>query len=309
MTAPTITAETSPPSRLPAYLALGVGIMTLGISAILVRWANAPGATTSFYRMAIATLALAIPFYRRVRTNGPLPRREIPFAVLGGLLFAGDLAFWTTGVMISGATNPTLLANTAPLWVGLGAWLFFRERQKRLFWVGLLVAMAGAVTILGKEALEGLSLGVGSLFGLLSGLFYGSYFLATQRGRQRLDSLTYFWIAALSSTIFLALLTIALRQPFTGFPPATYLNFLAMGLFVQAAGYLAINYALGHLPATLVSAILLGQPVITALLAWPLLGETITPLEALGGLAVLAGVFTVHTSQQRHPSPPPPPRS
>jgi drug/metabolite transporter (DMT)-like permease len=251
--------------------------------------------------MAIAAAAMALPFYRRARANGPLPRREIAFAILGGLLFSGDLAFWTTGVMISGATNPTLLANTAPLWVGLGAWLFFRERQKRLFWIGLLVATAGAATILGKEALEGLSLGIGTLFGLLAGIFYGSYFLATQRGRQRLDSLSYFWISALSSTLFLALLTIVLRQPFTGYSGRTYLNFLAMGLFVQVAGYLAINYALGHLPATLVAPILLGQPVVTALLAWPLLGEAITPLEALGGLAVLAGVFAVHTSQQRRP--------
>jgi drug/metabolite transporter (DMT)-like permease len=306
MSASTLPAETSQPSRLPAYLALGIGIITLGISAILVRWANAPGAVTSFYRMAIAVVALALPFYQRVRTNDPLPRREVAFALLGGLLFAGDLALWTTGVMISGATNPTLLANTAPLWVGLGAWLFFRERQKRLFWVGLLVAMAGAVTILGKEALEGLSLGLGTLFGLLAGVFYGSYFLATQRGRQRLDSLNYFWISALSSTLFLLLLTLVLRQPLTGYANTTYLNFLAMGLFVQGGGYLAINYALGHLPATLVAPILLGQPVVTAILAWPLLGEAISPLEALGGLAVLAGVFAVHTSQQKRP---PSPRS
>lgn len=299
MSTTSIAAEQARPSLLPAYLALGVGIITLGISAILVRWANAPGAVTSFYRMGIAVVALALPFFRRLQTNGPLPRREVAFAALGGLLFAGDLAFWTTGVMISGATNPTLLANTAPLWVGLGAWLFFRERQKRLFWAGLLLAMAGAVIVLGKDALEGLSLGVGTLFGLLAGLFYGSYFLATQLGRQRLDSLSYFWISALSSTLVLAGLTLLLRQPLTGYPAKTYWLFLAMGLFVQGAGYLAISYALGHLPATLVAPILLAQPLMTAVLAWPLLGEAITPVEALGGVAVLAGVLAVQYSQQR----------
>jgi len=35
--------------------------------------------------------------------------------VLGGLFFMADLALWATGVVMSGATNPTLLANTAPL--------------------------------------------------------------------------------------------------------------------------------------------------------------------------------------------------
>ena len=109
------------PSRFPAYLALGVGILSLGFSAIFVRWANAPGIVTSFYRMTIAAALLAWPFYRRVKANKvSLSRQGLRFAVLGGLFFAADLALWSTGVVMSGATNPTLLANTAPLWVGLG---------------------------------------------------------------------------------------------------------------------------------------------------------------------------------------------
>ncbi|MER3459395.1 MAG: hypothetical protein C4309_12865 [Chloroflexota bacterium] len=67
-----------------SYLALGVGALGLGVSAIFVRWANAPGAVTSFYRMAIATALLAWPFYRRVKARGGLPRRGLWFALLGG---------------------------------------------------------------------------------------------------------------------------------------------------------------------------------------------------------------------------------
>ena len=284
-------------SILRSYAALAVGVVCLGFSAIFVRWADAPGAVTSFYRMAIAVVAMAWPFYRRAQTRRGLPGRAIGLAVLGGLFFAADLALWSTGVMISGATNPTLLANTAPLWVGLGALAFFREKLGLRFWAGLLLAMSGAVVILGLDSLQAVSLGTGTLLGLLAGMFYGGYILITQRGRESLDSLTYFWPAAASSAISLLLVSFALRQPLTGYPASTYLNFLALGLITQVLGYLVINYALGFLPASIVSPTLLGQPVVTAILAGPLLGEALSVWQIAGGAAVLIGVYLVHRSR------------
>ena len=286
------------PSRLPSYRALGIGSLSLGFSAIFVRWADAPGSVTAFYRVAIAVLLLAWPFYRQVKTRGSLPCQGLRLAVLGGLFFAADLTLWATGVVMSGATNPTLLANTAPLWVGLGALILFRERLAVMFWVGLLLAMAGAAVILGLDSLRAASFGLGTLLGLFAGVFYGGYFLITQRGRETLDSLTYFWPAAASSTLVLLVLNLVLGQPLTGYSVPTYLNFVALGLIPQVLGYLSINYALGHLPASVVAPTMLGQPVLTAILAGPLLGEALSVWQALGGTAVLAGVYVVHRSRQ-----------
>ncbi|MDR5695487.1 MAG: DMT family transporter [Armatimonadota bacterium] len=285
-------------SLLPAYLALAVAILCLGFSAIFVRLARAPGIVTSFYRMAVAVILMAGPFYRRFRRNGGLPRSGLQLAIIGGLFFAGDLALWATGVVMAGATNPTLLANTAPLWVGLGAMVFFREKLNATFWSGLLLALGGATLVLGLDTLRAATFGLGSLLGLLAAFFYGAYFLITQRGRETLDSLTYFWPSAVSASFALLVLSLVLRQPLVGYRTFTYLNFLAIGVVSQVLGYLAINYAIGHLPASLVSPTMLGQPVITALLAVPLLGEALTPGQILGGLAVLIGVSIVHRSRQ-----------
>ena len=89
--------------RVLAYLALGVGVISLGLAAIFVRWADAPGTVTSFYRLAIAVTLLSPVFYRRVRTHGKLPWSGVRIALLGGLFFAGDLGFWASGVVLSGA--------------------------------------------------------------------------------------------------------------------------------------------------------------------------------------------------------------
>jgi drug/metabolite transporter (DMT)-like permease len=289
----------SPRSHLLPYVALGVGVISLGLAAIFVRWANAPGPVTSFYRLAIAVSLLTWPFYRRVKTGGRLPRRGLQIALLGGLFFAGNLAFWASGVVLSGATNPTLLLNTAPLWVGLGALILFREHLSTTFWKGLVLALLGALVVLGFDSLRAFSFGMGTLLGLLAGIFQAGYFLVTQRGRQILDSLTYFWLAAVSSTFGLLVVSLALRQPLTGYSTLTYLNFLALGLITQIFGHFSINYALGYLPASIVSPTLLGQPVVTAILAGPLLGERLSAWQVFGGVFVLAGVFTVHRSQHR----------
>jgi len=222
------TSPTQPPWR--AYLALAIGALTLGFSAIFVRLADAPGAVSAFYRMSIATLMMTWPFLRAVKTKGRISSKGARLAVWAGFFFAADLAAWMTGVVLSGATNPTLLANTAPLWVGLGAMLVFREKLNLTFWTGLTLAFGGAILILGLDLARAANLGLGSLYGLSAGVFYGIYLLFIQRTRENLDSLSSFWIAGFTSTIILLALTIIFDQPLTGYSPFTYLNFLGMGL-------------------------------------------------------------------------------
>ena len=73
----------------------------------------------------------------------------------------------------------------------------------------------------------------------------------------------------------------------------------ALGIFSQVLGWLAINHALGILPASLVAPTMLGQPIATVILAAPLLGETLSSSQMFGGFALLAGVYIVHRNRQQ----------
>jgi drug/metabolite transporter (DMT)-like permease len=89
------------------------------------------------------------------------------------------------------------------------------------------------------------------------------------------------------------------HEPLFGFPLHSYLALLALGIISQVVGWLAINYALGHLPAAIVSATLLAQPVLTAIFAVMFLGEALAPLQLLGGLVALAGIYLVNRGYVR----------
>ncbi len=290
----------SPKHPLFPYLALGVGILSLGFSAIFVRWADAPGPVMAFYRIGLATLVLAPAFYRRFRSTGATFRRYIlVFPLLGGLATALDHATWNTAVLYTSAANATLLGNTAPLWVALAAWYLLRERLKRPFWIGLAFTLGGAAIVLGRDFFHDPTFGWGDLLALLAGIFYAAYFLVTQRGRQHMDTLSYIWLVNLSSTLILLGVSLLLRMPLSGYPLQSYLAFLGAALVSQVGGYLSIGYALGHLPASVVSPTMIGQPVVTAILAIPLLGETLHWSQWLGGLSVLVGIYLVHRSRVR----------
>lgn len=288
----------TPQPQWKAYAALVVGILIIGTSAIFTRLADAPGSVVSLYRMGIVTLALALPFAFSRRNKPTLPRRGLLLSALAGVFLALDLAAWSSGISYGGATIPTLLGNAAPLWVGLGAWFLFRENLKVSFWLGLGLAMAGALVVLGLDWGEDVTFNRGGMLGLLGSVFYGGYMLVAQRGRDHLDTLSFFWVTAAVSSMVLFVLCVLIRAPLIGYTDSTYIYLLVLGLFVQGGGWMALTFAQGHLPASMVSPSLLTQPLITAIIAGPLLGEWLSPGEWLGALAVLAGVVIVHRSRQ-----------
>jgi drug/metabolite transporter (DMT)-like permease len=280
------------------YLGLLFGILSISFSALFIRWAHAPGVISSFYRMGIGAVIMVLPFtYQVQRRPASLSPRGVLWGVVGGFFFSLDMFFWTTGIVMSGATIPTLMANTAPLWVGLGSWLVFREKQKSRFWAGLAIAMLGASFVFGQDLLRSSEYGLGALFGIFSAFFYGGYHLASQQGRAYLNTLSYFWISTLVATTCLLIYSLALRQPLLGYDHMTWLLFIVMGIVVQVLGWMSINYAQGHIPAAIVSPTMLAQPLITAILAGLFLNETFTPWHLFGGAMVILGVYLVHRSR------------
>ena len=289
--------------NLRAYLSLFGGLSFMCFAAIFIKSAHAPGIVTAFYRMAIGAAILTIPFvYSLSKLKHSLPWKGILFAVLGGLCFATDMAFWSTGVVMSNATIPTLTANLAPLWVGFGSMIVYRQRHKPGFWIGLLVAIAGMVLLIHRDLDNNTKIGAGALMGTVAGLFYGIFYLFSQTGRKLLNTLQFLYISTLSSAIILFILMLIFGYEFTGYDRYTYLIFIGIGIGVQVCGWFLINYSQGYLPASTVAPTLLGQPVLTAFLAIWLLNEKLTIWHITGGLIVVAGIYLVHYSRNKRKS-------
>jgi drug/metabolite transporter (DMT)-like permease len=281
-----------------AYLALAAGITALLAAPFFVRFAQAPGAVTAFYRMTIAT-AVLMPFFLRSKPAPPTANRrgDLIFPLLAGASLAIEQILWTTGLQMTLVANAALLTNISPLWVALGAWLIFREKLSRGFWLGLALVMVGTAGVVGGSFLLRARLGYGDTLCLLASFFYAGYYLVTQRGRQHMGTLRYIWLVDLSAAVTLFIYVIAVRMPLAGFGWQTYLIFFALALTTQIVGYLAIGYAMGHLPAAVVSPTLIIQVVLVTILAVPIFGEKLTTIQWLSGVVVLGGIALVNRSR------------
>jgi len=293
--------EAPVPTTRRAYGLLALGIVCIGFSAILTKWAGVPGPVAALYRVGIATLVLA-PFagrgLRQTLRGGPaLPA----LILLAGIWFAGDLAVWNTSLGLTSAANATLLGNTSTIWVSLWSLLFLHERLRPLFWAGTALALVGAAAIVGADLSSVGTLGSGDLLALGSSLFYAAYLLTTRRVRRTTGTLQFMWLSSLGATAVLLIYGLAQGLPLGGFSAATYGNLLALGLISHVVGWLSINYALGHLRASVTSVSLLGQPVITALASVPLLGEALSAAQIAGGALVLVGIGFANRSQAATP--------
>ncbi len=289
-----------PTNRFLPYAALAAGITALSLSAMFVRWADAPGAITGFYRLSFATVLMTPIFIRQQQRHERIDRKFLLFPLLGGVFTACDFAFWNTSVHYTTAANATLLGNTSPLWVALFAFFVLREKLRKSFWFGLILALLGAVFVVGSDFLRHPTLGLGDLMASAAAVFYAGYQLITQRGRKHIDPLRYTWLVGASATVAMLIINLVWGNSFTGYAAQTWLVFLATAVVSQMIGYLSISYALGHLPASVVAPTLIGQPILTAILAIPLLGEIPAPIQWAGGAVALAGIYIVNQSHVKN---------
>lgn len=285
------------------YGALLAGMLCISFTAIFTKWAAAPGPISAAYRMAIAAVALTIPFLRQ-RRRGASIRTGWPWAVLAGFWFALNLGFLNTALLMTSAATATLLDNTAPIWVGIGATVLFRERLRSRYWVGMSLALAGAAVVTGFSPANGFALNHGDLIAFVGAAFYAGYLLTTQRARRELNSLSFLWLAALSAAVILFSASLALHLPLAGYSTRSYAALLAVGIFSQAGGWLLISYALGYLPASTAVIVLLCQPVVTSILSIPLLGEALATQQIVGGALALTGIYLCLKRAGRAPTSP-----
>jgi drug/metabolite transporter (DMT)-like permease len=284
-----------------AYGALLLAISGIAWSAIFIRWSAVPGPSSAFYRVFIAALVL-VPWRllrppRRGSARPTLPGvRPFLLALAAGLFFGLDLACYNTAVMRTAATTATLLGNNAPIFVGLGTWFVLRRPPPRRFWLGLSLAVVGAAIVMVATASQATA-GHGGLTGpflsIAAAAFFAAYLLVIERVREEMDTLTLSMIAIVGSVLTCLVVCLIVGAPLSGFPLRTWAALTGLGLISQLGAYLALTYALGHLPATVTSVGLLAQVPLTAILAVPLLGEVLgTPFVA-GAVLVLLGIYIV----------------
>jgi len=272
-------------------LALAFGILCISIFPILVKLKLTPGLISAFYRMAIA-ISLLLP-YVLITKKFKLPSTNILLlAILCGVLFASDVAVWNIAIQDSSATQASLLTNLSPLWVGIISFAFLKTKPATNFWIGTSVALFGMAMLVGFQFFIELNFDRAFILAVFSGILYSIYLLVSKKVLSQTDVLSFMTISLLASAVYLAVVCVGMNEPFSGFSDMGWLVLLIQAVVCQLMAWLSISYATQHMRPTRISLSLLGQAVLTAVLAWLFLDEKITLNMIFGGIILLLGIRT-----------------
>ncbi len=275
-----------------------LGAAAIGTSALFVKVSETGPIATAFWRVF-----LALPFLWTWSVLEQRERHGASFAterrllIAAGLFFAGDLAVWHWSIVLTSVANSTLLANLAPIFVALAAWLLFGQQLHRKFLFGLAIALTGMAMLIGGDfQLQGTEL-IGDALGVVTAMFYAGYQLTVTKLRARVATSTIMAWSGLITALVLLPVALASGERLLPVSDTGWIKLVGLALISQVAGQSLITYAMAHLPATFSSVGLLFQPVMATLFAWLLLGEAVSALQLAGGFTVLVGIRLVHQAE------------
>ena len=285
---------------------LMVGLVAVSHAIIFARLADAHPIAVAAGRTAVAA-AVLLPLAIAVRPAewGAAALRRAAPAVLAGVFLAVHFASWIASVSLTSIPHSAVLVCLTPVWIAL--WRFARTRRRPAGGVlfALSVTLAGSVVI----ALDAGGTGqppslTGDLLAVLGGIAMAGYLLVGQRAQADRSLIGYVALCYAVAALVLIVACLVLAVPMRGLPAATYGWILALGLIPQLIGHSIFNWGLRRFSPGFIALFLLGEPVLSAILAVVYFAEAPGPAAALGAVVVVTGLALAIVAERRTPTAP-----
>jgi drug/metabolite transporter (DMT)-like permease len=283
---------------------IAVAVAAVSTSAPLIREARAPALAVAFWRNAFAVAVLGpVCAARRRAEIARLAPGQAGGALLAGVFLTAHFATWVPSLSFTTVASSVALVATQPVWAALLARARGHEVPAQA-WLGIVVAVGGAVLLTGVDlALSGRAL-VGDLLALAGGALAAAYVTVGGEVRQSVSTTVYTAICYSTAAALLGLLCLGGGQALAGFDGRTWLCLLGLTAGPQFLGHSVVNRVLRTTSATIVSVAILFEIVGSTLLAWLAFGET-PPAGAYPAAVLIAAGIVLVVLAGRLPDVPP----
>ena len=270
---------------------LMLGVLGISISAILVRWSQAPSVVTAAYRLGWTVLlllpAVLTKFRRELLRVRP---RDLWLCALSGLCLALHFLTWFESLKWTGVAISTVLVSTEVIFTALGFALFLKGKIPPMGVAAILLAFGGSAVLALAGDGEGSQL-YGNLLALAAAVFVAMYTLIGRVQRGYLSTTVYTFLTYLACFLALVLMALCSGTPLVGYPPREWLIGLGLAVLCTLMGHSLFSWCLKYLSPAYVSAVKLCEPVFSGALAVPLFGEIPGPMRLLGAAVILGSVL------------------
>lgn len=216
--------------------------------------------------------------------------------ILAGLLFGAEFCLVFVGLEYTTVARNSLLVNTMPFWVLIGAHFWLGERMTLQKWAGLMLAFCGVIVIFSDRlGSNGQSTLFGDLLSLAAGLFWALTTLTIKRSKLRTASAEKVLLYQLVVSAIMAIPLVSLAGPaLRDVTPLATGALLFQAVYVVTITYLVWFWLMRRYPAAGLSSFAFLSPAFSVICGWLILGEPLTWRIFLALALIAVGLSVVN---------------
>lgn len=281
--------------KVRVFLLLTLGLVAISFSPILVRFTpETPPFVLASYRTVFSVLFL-LPYwlFKRKRVALPENQKEKLLIALAGICLGVHFICWIASLYYTSVASASVLVAIHPVILILVEYLWFKRRFVATTWTGVFLAFAGSIAlgISDSHTVQEFSDPLfGNMLAVTAAVIFAVYLLIGQQVRQKRE-----WIDYVFPVYSFAAITCVILTVFAG---NSLFNISLVGLSVgaglafgpQIMGHGAMNYAVKYISPTLLSTLVLTEPLFASVLAFFLFDE-LPPLASIIAMStILCGI-------------------
>lgn len=271
-----------------------IGILGISMSAILVRYSDAPSAVTAAWRLSWTVLLQTPVVFGKTHFRRELlsvDKKTALLSAVSGIFLALHFFFWFESLRHTTVASSTIIVCTEVIWVSLGFCLFLKGKLSRKAVAAIAVAFFGSMLIALADSSMGGSHLYGDFLSLLAAVTVAVYMLIGRVVRAEASTTVYTYLVYTACAAVLILMCLVQGQSMVAYGGGTILIGLLLALFSTILGHSIFSWCLKYFSPSFVSASKLCEPVVSGTMAAVLFGEIPGALQLAGSVLILGSVF------------------
>lgn len=193
-------------------------------------------------------------------------------------------------LVYTSVASSMVILSLQPMLVMIGSYLLFKEKFNRFTVFCLIAALFGSLLIAWGDIGVSTNALIGDSFSLLGTFFVSAYLLSGQKVSDKIDTNVYSTLVFFIGGIVMLIYNLFNNISLLTYNSSDWTYFLLLAIIPTIFGQYIFNLLLKSIGATTASVGIIGEPVLAIILAYFLLGETISLFQLLGGMMTLFGM-------------------
>ena len=244
------------------------------------------------YRFLFASIVLLVyGIVTKKSSKIKIKLKDIPHLLVPAILLSFTIYTYTIGLKTTTIANTVFLQQMAPLYVLIISALLLKEKASKKTAIAVLIGIAGGFIIFYYD-LSSINVTTnfyGNVMSTFSGFGWALYTISIRALGKKYDGLT--------TTLWMFIFATIIMSPFFYgseiLTPFSLSMLFILGFLCTAGAFLLYSIALKNIIATKASVIVLSEGVLAGILAYFILGETVTHGTIIGGALILIAILII----------------